>query len=270
MSEPTAPESPAAESGASEPTTAARLHEAATPEEPATPVEAAAPGARRGLPVSARNAGLLVLGLAIVGGIIYAFVPGSPNGRVATSANAGSATPGTGSATPGKGATVPATGSTPGGSSPATAPGPMPGAPVGGPKPLHPGSGSGTAVAQWSKGPGGKALLAVTAQSGYVLQAHGVGEYPEMLQYCGRLTSAVHSARATTPIPDTAMQAKYSASLAGFERGAADCQTAIVQHAAGVEDNTTTVNQALLKTAVSELNLGVSDLYIATEALRTQ
>ena len=213
--------------------------------------------------VSARNAVLLVLGLAIVGGIIYALVPGRAERPGGTSANAGAATTG-------KGAAVPATGSTPSGSSPATAPGPMPAGSRWRPQPLQLSSGSGTAVAHWSKGPGGKALLAVTAQSGYVLQAHGVGEYTEMLQSCGQLTSAVHSARATTPIPDTAMQAEYSASLAAFERGAADCHTAIVQHAAGVEDNTTTVNQALLKTAVSELNLGVSDLYIATEALRTQ
>ena len=157
-------------------------------------------------------------------------------------------------------------------------PGPLPGAPdagvkggsksaaQNGPKPLKP-----TDLAQvkaWEADSGGKALTQVTAQSGNVLMSHAGGQYPEMLQYCNALTTAVQTAEADSPIPDNAMQKMYAKSLTAFKAGAADCVAGITQHPEGVEDTVTNVNHADINKAVSELSLGINDLYIATEVLR--
>jgi hypothetical protein len=115
---------------------------------------------------------------------------------------------------------------------------------------------------------GGKDLTQVTAQSGSVLMAHAGSQYPEMLQYCNALTTSVQTAEADSPIPDNAMQKMYAKSLTAFKMGAADCVAGITQHPEGVEDTVTSVNHAEINKAVSELSLGMNDLYIATEVLR--
>jgi hypothetical protein len=154
--------------------------------------------------------------------------------------------------------------------------GPMPGAPTvkggaksaapSGPKPLKPSDPA--QVRSWNAASGGKALARVTTQSGNVLMAHAARQYPEMLQYCNALAGAVQTAEADSPIPDTAMQKMYAASLNAFKQGAADCAAGITQHAEGVEDTVTKVNHADVNRAVSELSVGINDLYIATEVLR--
>ena len=98
--------------------------------------------------------------------------------------------------------------------------------------------------------------------------AHAGSQYPEMLQYCNALTTAVQTAEADSPIPDNAMQKMYAKSLTAFKVGATDCVAGITQHPEGVEDTVTNVNHAEINKAVSELSLGMNDLYIATEVLR--
>ena len=66
----------------------------------------------------------------------------------------------------------------------------------------------------------------------------------------------------------TLMQKMYAKSLTAFKMGAADCVAGITQHPEGVEDTVTNVNHAEINKAVSELSLGMNDLYIATEVLR--
>ena len=52
-------------------------------------------------------------------------------------------------------------------------------------------------------------------------------------KYCNALAGAVQTAEADSPIPDTAMQKMYAASLNAFKQGAADCAAGITQHAEG-------------------------------------
>ena len=60
----------------------------------------------------------------------------------------------------------------------------------------------------------------------------------------------------------------YVTSLNSFKQGASDCMAAITQHSEGVEDTVTNVNHTVLNQAVSEFDLGVRNLYIATEVMR--
>jgi hypothetical protein len=137
-----------------------------------------------------------------------------------------------------------------------------------GPKPLYPGNTS--LVASWNKGTGGTALSAVTLASGAVMMSHSASLYPEMLQACHSLATAVRQASAASPIPDGAMQREYTAALSSFRQGAADCVAGIVQHIEGPEDTVTNVNKAQVGQAVSAISAGLTDLYIATEVLRKQ
>ena len=77
--------------------------------------------------------------------------------------------------------------------------------------------------------------------------AHSSGQYPEMLQSCRALASAVQAAQAAPVIPDSAMQTKYEASLLSFKAAAADCTAAITQSSEGVEDTVTNVDQAEIR-----------------------
>jgi hypothetical protein len=98
--------------------------------------------------------------------------------------------------------------------------------------------------------------------------AHGVGQYPQMLQACRALSASVHGAEALPPIPDAAMQQVYAKSLAAFSSGTAECLVGITQHSDGVEDTVTQVNQAVIQQALKQFSVGISDLYVATGVLR--
>jgi hypothetical protein len=135
-----------------------------------------------------------------------------------------------------------------------------------GPRPLKPSDPA--LIKSWNAGSGGTALAQVTTQSGNVLMARNAGQYPEMLRYCNALADAVQSAEGVSPIPDSAMQEIYVTSLNSFKQGASDCTAAITQHAEGIEDTVTNVNHTVLSQAVAEFDLGVRDLYIATDAMR--
>ena len=157
-------------------------------------------------------------------------------------------------------------------------PGPLPGSPAKqgvaapasppqtGPKPLQPSDRG--AVSSWSA-EGGKALAHVTTQSENVLSARTGGNYPQMLRYCTALAAAVQDAEKAPPIPDTAMQQMYAQSLNALKQGATDCMAGITEHQQDLEDAVVDVNQAEVDRAMSELGVGVNDLYIATSALRT-
>jgi hypothetical protein len=136
------------------------------------------------------------------------------------------------------------------------------------PRPLKPSNAAQTK--EWNKGSGGTALSAVTRDSGTVLMAHATGQYTQMLQACRALDTAIKDAEALSPIPDAAMQRMYTKSLSAFSTGVADCEAGISQHAEGVEDTVTHVNQADIKQAITEFSVGTTDLYRATEVLRKQ
>ena len=125
-------------------------------------------------------------------------------------------------------------------------------------------------IKSWKAGPGGKALNRVTTQAADVQMAQATGQYTEMPQYCGALTGAVQSALAAPAIPDSGMQAKYGAALTAFKSAARNCTTAITVSLEGIEDTVTHVNHAEINLSMSELKTGLTDLYIATEMLRTQ
>ena len=135
------------------------------------------------------------------------------------------------------------------------------------PKPLH--ATDAAEVFSWKTGPGGKALARVTTQAGTVLMAHGANQYPEMKMACIALTSAVKAAEAAPSIPDAAMQKTYGLSLTAFKTAAVECQAGITQHQEGLEDTVTDVDSPELNTAVANLGTGMTDLYVATDTLRT-
>ena len=111
-------------------------------------------------------------------------------------------------------------------------------------------------------------MALITTQAGNVLMAHGSGQYPQMLQACKALASAVQSAAKLSPIPDAAMRTYYEKALTAFESGITDCQSGITQHEEGVEDIVTQVNKADIKAAVKHFSTGMTDLYVATGYLR--
>ena len=135
-----------------------------------------------------------------------------------------------------------------------------------GPKPLKPADPG--AVRSWSAA-GGKALAHVTTQSENVLAARTARNYAQMLRSCTALAAAVQEAENAPPIPDTAMQQMYTQSLNALKQGATDCMAGITEHHEDLEDAQIDVNQAEVDRAMSELGVGVNDLYTATSALRT-
>jgi hypothetical protein len=156
-------------------------------------------------------------------------------------------------------------------------PGPMPGAPTVravpsphaiGPKPLH--ASHSAPLKTWNRGPGGTALQKVTAEAGSAMMADSAGQFPEMLQYCTALTTAVRDAAQAPAIPDSAMQKEYTAALNEFRVGTTDCAAGISQHPEGVEDTATSVNKAVIARALQQFEKGQTDLYVATETLRKQ
>jgi hypothetical protein len=234
-----------------EPQEAQEPQEAGEPGEPQEPEETEAPEARkpaRRIPASALTTTVAGVAVAVIGLGIYFATSGSAGSRTA-SGHTPSSVRGVTSSASAASASTPAR----------TQPGPRP------IKPTNP-----APVESWDAGQGGKALSAITAQSGSVLMAHSAGQYSEMLQSCQALASAVQAARTAPVIPDSAMQAKYAASLTAFGTAGAECTAAITQSTEGVEDTVTNVDQAKISQSISELNVGIADLYAATEVLRKQ
>jgi hypothetical protein len=135
-----------------------------------------------------------------------------------------------------------------------------------GPVALKPGSPS--QVATWNAGPGGATLAAITSHLGTVLMAHDARQYVQMKRECVSLAADVKTASAQSAIPDPAMQNLYTKALAAISAGAADCQGAVSSHQEGDEDLIPQTNSSLLATAMSELNTGTRDLYIATAGIK--
>jgi hypothetical protein len=257
-----------------EPQEAQEPQEAGEPGEPQEPEETEAPEARkpaRRIPASALTTTVAGVAVAVIGLGIYFATSGSAGSRTASGHTPSSV----------RGVTSSASAASAGRS----ISGPMPGAPrtpqaavsasastpartQPGPRPIKPTNPA--PVESWDAGQGGKALSAITAQSGSVLMAHSAGQYSEMLQSCQALASAVQAARTAPVIPDSAMQAKYAASLTAFGTAGAECTAAITQSTEGVEDTVTNVDQAKISQSISELNVGIADLYAATEVLRKQ
>jgi len=65
------------------------------------------------------------------------------------------------------------------------------------------------------------------------------------------------------------MQQMYAQSLNALKQGATDCMAGITEHHEDLEEAQIAVNQAEVDRAMSQLGVGVNDLYTATSALRT-
>lgn len=116
----------------------------------------------------------------------------------------------------------------------------------------------------WKAGSGGAALTAVSSQAGDVAQASGLKEYVEMKQSCSKLAASVSQAQVAPPVPDAALQAKYSKALSELAQAAANCQAGISEQPEGDEYVATTENQADLSASATSLAAGSKDLYQAT------
>jgi len=123
-------------------------------------------------------------------------------------------------------------------------------------------------VAAWNAGPGGTALAAIAAQVGTVLMTHDARQFVQMKRECVSLAAEVKTAGAAPAIPDPAMQNMYNKALASLAAGTANCQAAVSSHQEGDEDLITSTNSSLMATAMSQLNVGTRDLYIATWKIR--
>jgi hypothetical protein len=279
MSEPSADERPAVVAAAPEPATEATGQEAAAGQQDATR-DREEPGAAtmvyrktarhkvrsRRVPGSVLTVALLAVAVFGVAAV-YLLIPKSSGGRSAATAPV----PGVTSISAAKVGTT-----TTGGRH--EQPGPLPGSPAKqevsasasppqtGPKPLRPSDPG--AISSWSA-EGGKALAHVSTQSENVLAARTASNYPQMLRYCTALATAVQDAENAPPIPDAAMQQMYTQSLNALKQGATDCMAGITEHHEDLEDTVVNVNHAAVGHAMSELGVGVNDLYIATSALRT-
>jgi hypothetical protein len=222
--------------------------------------------ANRKLPVPMRTAAFAAAaGLVGVAAIIYLVVGTSSGGHSTGNGSAASANGATGTGTAGNSTATGQQGSGTGTSTSGSAGSSSSGSTA--PKPLRPHDPA--KVNSWNAGSGGAALARVTTQAGTVLMAHGARQYPEMRAACIALASAVKVAAGAPAIPDKAMQGMYERSLNAFETGAARCQAGITQHPEGVEDTVTDVNSAALKSAVTSIGTGMTQLYIATDMLRT-
>lgn len=294
MSEPSASDAAAGEPAAEKPAvseqTVAEPEVATSAEETAldVPVDPEAAGRvrkpLRQVPRPSRSVAVLTLAVVGISIGVYLAASSSPTGQKATgdvsrnvvsTSSAGESTAarvGAG-AVPGRtpGASTAAHGNTPGARTAAhgnSAPASSHGQSADTPKPLKPPSP--VRVRAWNKGPAGAALSQVTSHASTVLMAHGVGQYPQMLQACRALSASVQAAEALPPIPDAAMQQLYTKSLAAFSSGTAKCLVGISQRPEGDEDTVTQVNQVVIHQALNLFSVGMSDLYVATEVLRKQ
>jgi len=97
---------------------------------------------------------------------------------------------------------------------------------------------------------------------------HDARQFVQMKRECVSLAAEVKTAGAAPAIPDPAMQNMYNKALASLAAGTANCQAAVSSHQEGDEDLITSTNSSLMATAMSQLNVGTRDLYIATWKIR--
>jgi hypothetical protein len=116
-------------------------------------------------------------------------------------------------------------------------------------------------VKAWDSGPGGAALKVASGQVGIVLQAVGLRQYAAARGACVKLAAGISVARASAPIPDTAMQHLYQTALTELGHGAASCEASISK---GREYFKTPRDEQKLKQSMSVLSAGADDLYRAT------
>jgi hypothetical protein len=119
-------------------------------------------------------------------------------------------------------------------------------------------------VLAWHAGRGGADLATVSSQAGTALQAAGIRQYATMKNACGQLAGGVSAAQAGPPIPVAAMQNLYAKALAELAQGAADCRAAISSSPTGDETVKTEVNATTLHKSMSELAVGVNNIFRAT------
>lgn len=209
-----------------------------------------------------RRASLFAV-VALLGLSAVAFAAWSSFGQTATAGTGSVASASSAPSASTPAASTPTT-STPAGSAPATAGvSPLPVGPIA----LKPGSPS--QVAAWNAGPGGVTLAAISSHLGTVLMAHDARQYVLMKRECVGLAAEVKAASGQAAIPDSAMQSLYDKALTSLAAGAATCQAAVSSHQEGDEDLITKTDSSLLATAMSQLNTGTRDLYIATAKIKT-
>lgn len=121
-----------------------------------------------------------------------------------------------------------------------------------------------SSVVTWQSGRGGTDLAAVSSRAGNALQAAGIRQYSAMKYSCAQLAGNVSTAQAGPPIPVATMQSLYAKALAELAKGAADCRSAISSTPDGDETVETAVNAKILHQSMSELAVGVNDLFRST------
>jgi hypothetical protein len=123
------------------------------------------------------------------------------------------------------------------------------------------------ALQDWNRGTGGRALAAVSTDLGTALQAGGVRQYVAMRAACTSLIAAVQAARTGPPIPNGAVQQRYTIALTHVAGAAADCHAAISEHVDGDETVATHEDPALFHSAETRFGVAVKDLYSVTAEL---
>jgi hypothetical protein len=98
--------------------------------------------------------------------------------------------------------------------------------------------------------------------------AHGAGQFIQMKRACVSLASDVKTASMQPPIPDGAMQYLYNKALTSLAAGAENCEASISSRQEGDEYNVVHTDQARLNMAVSELDIGMHNLYSATAEIK--
>lgn len=123
-------------------------------------------------------------------------------------------------------------------------------------------------IVRWNTGSGGAALSAVTGQLGNVMQDVAVGLYPKARLSCARLESSVGNARAAPPIPDAAMEHLYREALDGISDAVTYCRYALSAQQLDKEDESVSVNKALLSQSMVKFATASNLLYTATGEIR--
>ncbi len=123
------------------------------------------------------------------------------------------------------------------------------------------------ALTGWNAGHGGSALAGLTTAVGDATQSAGARFYAAMRQACAQVTAAVAAARPAPPIPDAALQRRYSAALGLFGRAAANCRAGISVRPDGDEDLSTHEIRPVLARSMAQFKAGGIELYRATTSI---
>jgi hypothetical protein len=130
------------------------------------------------------------------------------------------------------------------------------GAQTGGELPTPPNPGVATNLAAWVSGGGERQLTLLGRDFGALAEASSAANMTRMGASCAQLKLDVAGAQAFAPIPDTRAQRHWSAALAAYARGAADCVK-----------GTHTSNTPLILRAADEIVAGSNSLDKVTARL---